>query len=275
VKYLKKYKVFYIIRKFKRAPRQTKIFFIRFFQSQWTEIRSISVMKETVSFFSSFGSAIAMPLYPFAVFCVLLYFFTLNSQAGTIRRADITEDRPTIVRLAKGRRTAIQFWDKPERVIPGSPGKVQIDFLGNDITVSPLANDPGNLLVYARGSRFVILFQMTSESTYDDVVKLAPGRSTSVQAIRLDQDTYHIAPFDITSKQQGKKTVSTAQALVKDGGKTAVFDDLGVSLPAQALKCGQCVYSRKDSTLVCQKPIEKVDCWGDHHYQLSIRKVPQ
>jgi hypothetical protein len=275
VKYLKKYKVFYIIRKIERAPRRTKIFVIKWIQSQRTELRSISVMKEACSFFSSFISMIAMPLYPFAVFCVLLYFFTLNSQAGTIRRADITEDKPTIVKLAKGRRTAIQFWEKPERVIPGSPGKVQIDFLGNDITVSPLANDPGNLLVYARGSRFVILFQMTSESTYDDVVKLAPGRSASVQAIRLDQDTYHIVTFDITSGEKGKKTATTAQALVKDGGKTAVFDDLGIILPTQSLKCGQCVYSRKDSMLVCPKPIEKVDCRADGHYQLSIQKVHQ
>lgn len=244
-------------------------------KSEITPIQSILVMKVFGDSWRYFISTIVAPLYPVAIFLVLLYCLTSPSQGGAIRKAEATQDHPTIVRLAKGRRTAIHFWEKPEKVIAGSPGKVQIDFLGNDVTISPLANDPGNLLVYARGTRFVILFQMTSEAAYDDVVQLVPGRSKEIRAIRLDQDTYHLATFKLVRQQSGTKTEAQIQVLLKDAGKVAVIEDLGDLSNVRGIKCGRCVYSREDTTLVCSTPIEKVECHGSGSFKLSLVRVPE
>jgi hypothetical protein len=250
-------------------------FIIIYVKFEIAHIRSIPLMKVLGGTWKYLISTIVAPLYPIAIFLVLLYCLTSPSQGGAIRKAEATQDHPTIVRLAKGRRTAIHFWAKPEKVIAGSPGKVQIDFLGNDVTVSPLANDPGNLLVYARGTRFVILFQMTSELAYDDVVQLVPGRSKEIRAIRLDQDTYHLATFKLVRQQSGAKTETQIQVLLKDAGKVAVIEDLGDLVHVKAIKCGRCVYSREDTTLVCPTPIEKVDCHGSGALKLSLVRVPE
>jgi hypothetical protein len=244
-------------------------------RSMMSELRSISLWKMTQDYSKYFISSIAIPLYPLAIFLVLLYFLTSPSRGGAIRKAEATEDHPTIVRLAKGRRTAIHFWEKPERVIPGSPSKVQIDFLGNDVTVSPLANDPGNLLVYARGTRFVVLFQMASEANYDDVVQLVPGRSKTIQAIRLDQDTYRLATFKVVRQQAGVKTESQVQALLKNAGKLVVIEDLSPLDDIKTIKCGRCAYSRSDTTFVCPTAIDKIDCKGSGGFKLSLQKVSE
>lgn len=244
-------------------------------KSKITALRSISAKSVCNGAFGYLLTTIVAPFYPLAVFLILVYFFAPYSHGGAIRRAEATEDRPTVVRLAKGRRTAIHFWEKPEKVIPGSPSKIQIDFLGNDVTVSPLANDPGNLLVYARGTRFVVLFQMASEANYDDVVQLVPGRSKTLQAIRLDQDTYHLATFKITRVKSGVSTETQDQVLLKDGGKLAVIDDVSDLDDVKRLSCGRCVYSKEDTTLVCPTPIEKVECHGGKAFQLTFAKVSE
>jgi hypothetical protein len=247
--------------------------FLIWIKSTITEVSELSPKKILRHSGGEFVTIIVLPLYPFAIFFVLLYYLTSTSQAGNIRRAEATEDKPTVVRLAKGRRTAIHFWEKPERVIPGSPGKVQIDFLGNDVTVSPLASDPGNLLVYARGVRFVVLFQMVGGNGYDDVVELIPGKSKMLRAIHLDEDTYHLGQFKVVSELFGKKTETAAQAILKNGGKIALFDDLDGFEKIKSIKCGHCVFSRIDRTFVCQTPIEKIECHGTGGFKLTILKV--
>ena len=249
--------------------------FISWIQSTISEIGEVSPKKILRAAGGDFLSTIVMPLYPLVIFVILLYYLTSTSQAGNIRRAEATEDKPTIVRLAKGRRTAIHFWEKPERVIPGSPGKVQIDFLGNDVAVSPLASDPGNLLVYARGMRFVVLFQMVSGAGYDDVVELIPGKSKTLRAIRLDEDTYRIGRFKFKYELYGKKTEATGQALLKSSGRIAVFEDLDGFEKIKSIKCGGCAFSRSDATFVCQKPIEKIDCHGTGGFRLNIQRLPE
>lgn len=240
-------------------------------KSAWSKLKAIRplIREATQGFFAT----ALMPLYPLAIFVVLLYLFTSPSRSGIIRRVEITEDHPVVVRVARGRRTAIHFWVKPEKVIPGSPNKIQIDFLGNDIAVSPQFSDPGNLLVYAHGSRFVILFQMAQESNYDDVVLLRPAVSHSLRAIRLDQDTYRLGAFQGSVKQSGHAHEINAAAILKDGGRIAVFDDLGGTDGVKKFVCKGCVFSRADSTFACHQPIEKIECQGSDGFRLSLKKV--
>lgn len=252
-----------------------KSFVGRNIKTKISELRNLPYRKIIRAQWREFVSGIVMPLYPLAIFLVLFYYFTLNANAGVIRQAVATEDKPTVIKLAKGRRTAIHFWEKPERVIPGSPGKIQIDFLGNDVTVAPIANDPGNLLVYAKGARFVVLFQMASKLNYDDVVKLVPGKSKATEAIRLDQDIYQLANFKVFLEKSGTKNESESQALLKNGGKFAIISDLGDLNLDKRMKCEKCVYSRSDTALICKNPITKVECHAPGNFKLSLQRIPE
>ena len=123
--------------------------------------------------------AIAYFLYPFLMGLILptLFYLVMKSEypalAGTIRRAQISQNKPLIVRLAAGRSTAISFAARPEKVVPGNPQALEINFLGKDLTLRPLGPRPGNLIIYTKSSRYVILLQMGSESAYDDVVSVS------------------------------------------------------------------------------------------------------
>ena len=101
-----------------------------------------------------------------------LIAYPCEGWAGQVRRLELTEDHPATVVLALGRSTAISFLSRPEKVVPGSPQAIQINFLGSDLTITPVSRKPGNLLVYTKSGRYVILFVIGTESHYDDVVKV-------------------------------------------------------------------------------------------------------
>ncbi len=116
-----------------------------------------------------------------------------SAQAGQIRKLYLTEQKPGAITLAFGQSTVLSFFSKPERVVPGSPHKLQIDFLGRDITVTPLASSPGNLIVYTKSGRFVLLLKIGTASSYDDVVQIEPGRPRmNARPLRLLKDTFHL-----------------------------------------------------------------------------------
>lgn len=120
------------------------------------------------------------------------------SSAGQIRRLELSEDHPGTVVLALGRTTAISFASRPEKVVPGSPQALQINFLGSDLTVTPVSRKPGNLLVYTKSGRYVILFRIGSDSDYDDVVKIgALGRG---RPVHLLTDSFRPVAFHVEAK---------------------------------------------------------------------------
>jgi hypothetical protein len=140
-------------------------------------------------------------LYPvLIVLCILAILATHKAHAGHVRQLELGPDKPGVVNLAFGRTTAISFSVRPEKVVPGSPQAIEVTFLGKDITIRPLTSKPGNILVYTKSSRYVILLQLGSESKYDDVVKVAP--SFSKVPLKLLEDSYRIVNFDLILKSK-------------------------------------------------------------------------
>lgn len=210
----------------------------------------------------------ARVLYPLLIATLLTVLLFLSSRsdslvyAGVIRTVDLSPDRPLVVRLAQGHTTAISFAVRPEKVVPGNPQAIEINFLGRDLTVRPLAPHPGNLIVYTKSGRYVILLQISSESSYDDVVSvrsLSPGS----RPVRLENDSFTIEEFILISGQS-KVHVS---AQIKSSRKVGTFQDL-----PKGLRCKSCVLKEAAALteVTCSAEIVKLNCnVGKQAFQLE------
>jgi hypothetical protein len=238
-----------------------------FFKGTWTRIKGFHFRKFFRELFRDmvrdFVRSFLPQTYPILVFLLLMYFMTTPTRAGMIRTASVSPDHPCVIHVARGRRTAIQFWTKPDKVVPGAPGKLQIDFLGNDIAVSPVATDPGNLLVYTRNSRFVLIFQSTSEAGYDDVVRLVPESPRLGRPIRLNEDTYVAEAFRVSLSKPGKIQEWLATGLMMENGRRVVFDDLPPTIASMKhVQCESCVLLRKgdQTAFYCTSAPKQIKC---------------
>ena len=208
---------------------------------------------------------IAYLIYPFLIGFILpavIYMFDRGeAKAGSIRKAELSPEHPLVVRLALGRSTAISFSSKPEKVVPGSPEALEINFLGKDLTLRPLGSRPGNLIVYTKNSRYVILLQIASESSYDDAITVNTGANSN-RPIRLVEDTFRIGEIKVVNLQTKKE--STFTAFIKQNGKTLESD----SFPP-GLHCTGCILKNQKpvdgrlNQLLCSRSIQKIECKSD------------
>ena len=201
---------------------------------------------------------VAYIFYPIFIVLALIFLLLLacpeekSLMAGTIRRATITMDKPLVVRLAQGRTTAISFAVRPEKVVPGNPQALEINFLAHDLALRPLGPNPGNLIVYTKSSRYVILLTLGSESSYDDIVNVQSGFSGN-RVVRLAEDSILIQQFKL---KRGSKELSI-NAEVKESGKSGTFQDLPLHV-----KCDGCILrDQLDYTdFSCRMPVVKLNC---------------
>ncbi len=177
--------------------------------------------------------------------------------AGTIRRAELSPDRPLVVRLAMGRSTAISFAVRPEKVVPGSPQALEINFLGRDLTLRPLGSRPGNLIVYTKSTRYVILLQVVSEVAYDDAVVVNAVASTA-RPVRLELDTFVME--EITLRDKVTKAEIVLDALVRHDGRVIESS----SFP-EGLRCTGCILRRDrgNAQLMCGRTVRNIECRVD------------
>jgi hypothetical protein len=119
---------------------------------------------------------------------IFLFVKHVNAEAGCIRKIQVSEKKSGVVRLASGRNTTISFLSRPEKVVPGSPDAVIVNFIGKDLNIRPVGSHPGNLTVYTKSERIVLLLQMGNESNYDDVVEIVPFNQR--RGMNLVKDTY-------------------------------------------------------------------------------------
>jgi hypothetical protein len=203
------------------------------------------------------------------------FALTPASHAGQIRKLQLTEDRPATVILALGRSTAISFLSRPEKVVPGSPQAIQINFLGSDLTVTPVGRKPGNLLVYTKSGRYVILFSIGTDAHYDDVVRI--GTHGQVRPIRLLTDSYHLASLKVSvlPREAGPLLPKEITVQLTTNEREISGSDLdallsnpvltggsGVSGGKITLHCSGClIHTRNGSArMSCVKPIEIIHC---------------
>lgn len=210
-------------------------------------------------------------LYPVLIWMTIpiLFILTSNTQkthAGVIRRAELSIEHPLTIRLAIGRTTAVTFPVRPEKVVAGSPQAVEINFLNRDLTIRPLDTKPGNLIVYTKSSRYVILFLLASESSYDDAVVVNSFTSGS-HPLRLNADSFVVE--DIRVREAGSKSTSTISALISNEDRVLESE----SFP-DALKCRSCIMRRDSSRsrLVCLKAVSTLEC-QTHGKRITLERM--
>ena len=207
---------------------------------------------------------VAAVLYPLVVITgAILLFPVMNSLAGSIRNLPITQFQPGKVFLALGHSTAISFPSKPERLVLGAPNRVAVDFLGNDVTVTPLAQNPGNLIVYTKSGRYVLLFELGSAAKYDDVVNIRYG--AVAQPLKLMDDSFHAVKFQIEfkAKKKSEKNSSIDTTGILSGSERRLDgDDFAAALKSiKQLRCQGCTISTRDGfQLYCIKPVTELKC---------------
>lgn len=208
------------------------------------------------------------------------------SLAGHIRHMPISEERPGQVTLAFGQTTALSFFSKPEKVVPGSPQKLQIDFLGKDLTISPLARDPGNLLVYTKSGRYVILLKMGTAANYDDVVEIEPLAQTRRQRVsgailRLAQDSMEVQSIKVEftpkpGQGAGAFRRGIAASVSADGRRFESEDLLDLLQEPKTLRCESCrVFPESRLVrIVCTRPLERLACHVPRGHLVLKREKP-
>jgi hypothetical protein len=102
-----------------------------------------------------------------------LSLFSLNSFAlrSEIREVDTNDRLMKVVNLTMGRSTVISFEHKPVKVVSGNSNYFNVEFVGNDLTLQPLAPVETNLFVYTeKGTKFGFLLKVGSIALYDDIL---------------------------------------------------------------------------------------------------------
>lgn len=104
---------------------------------------------------------------------VCMLFLTGKSFAGNVRTVETNEALMKPIRLSLGQSTVLRFRDKPQKVIVGNQNYYNIEFVGNDLAIQPLANVDTNLFVYCDYGRvYGFLLNVISSRSYDDLVNV-------------------------------------------------------------------------------------------------------
>jgi hypothetical protein len=107
------------------------------------------------------------------ILSLALSLFSLNSFAlrSEIREVDTNDRLMKVVNLTMGRSTVISFEHKPVKVVSGNSNYFNVEFVGNDLTLQPLAPVETNLFVYTeKGTKFGFLLKVGSVALYDDIL---------------------------------------------------------------------------------------------------------
>lgn len=88
-----------------------------------------------------------------------------------IREIEANDRVMKTINLTLGRSTILSFYEKPVKVVAGNSNYFNIEYIGNDLTIQPLANVETNLFVYTQSkSKYGFHLKVGSSMAYDDIV---------------------------------------------------------------------------------------------------------
>jgi len=102
---------------------------------------------------------------------LLSYSLEIFAQRKEVREVDTNDRLMKVVNLTMGRSTVLSFQEKPVKVVSGNSNYFNVEFVGNDLTLQPLAPVDTNLFVYTeKGTKFGFLLKVGSSAIYDDIL---------------------------------------------------------------------------------------------------------
>lgn len=102
-----------------------------------------------------------------------MFAYSLETLAlrSEIREVNTNDRLMKVVNLTMGRSTILSFQDKPVKVVSGNSNYFNVEFVGNDLTLQPLAPVETNLFVYTeKGLKFGFLLKVGPTYSYDDIL---------------------------------------------------------------------------------------------------------
>jgi hypothetical protein len=217
-------------------------------------------------------------LYPLLIVIFAISLMGIKyCHAGRIRNLVLSQDHPGTVYFAMGKATRLSFPTRPEKLVPGSPGHLTLDFVtANDISIIPLSRDIGNLHIYTAAGDYVLLFQLANASNYDDAVNIKFGNTT--RPMRLLEDSYHAErlTFSLRSKDKKQKE-TTVEAPILSRGDGLRFEGTELLETLKTfphLRCPSCVITKKNDSaiFICVKNTNEMKC-EDGKNTVTLRRA--
>lgn len=158
----------------------------------------------------------------------LLLVLLVESYAGRkeIREVGANDRVMTRINLTMGRSTILSFPEKPIKVVSGNSNYFNVEFIGNDLTIQPLAQVETNLFVYTQSNtKYGFHLNVGSSSLYDDMVyvrwKSPYVTNNDENAARKESPQKIIPPMDL---KLGEVEIKINKFTRLQGTKTYVID---------------------------------------------------
>jgi hypothetical protein len=148
------------------------------------------------------------------------------SQRKEIREVDANDKTMKTINLTLGRSTVLSFYDKPVKVVSGNSNYFNIEYIGNDLTIQPLANVETNLFVYTQSKRkYAFLLRVGSSANYDDIVYVR-WKSVFVESTRpeVKSEDRPLKPMPPTSLKISNYEVNVSKISLLRGTVTYLID---------------------------------------------------
>lgn len=105
------------------------------------------------------------------VLLVIVFSSMVSAQRKEVREVFANDREMKTIHLTLGRSTILSFSDKPVKVVSGNSNYFNIEYIGNDLTLQPLANVDTNLFVYTQNKmKYGFHLKVVPSSSYDDMV---------------------------------------------------------------------------------------------------------
>ena len=114
------------------------------------------------------------------IFLVVCSFFSSHSECSQVRRLRLNSESVAEIKVStKG--TIISFPSRPQKVLLGKKNSFGLEYIENDIAISPLTTtSSSNLTAYLDGRRYTFKL-VTSEKSGDEIVLIRDSLERSVK----------------------------------------------------------------------------------------------
>ncbi|MDH4468013.1 MAG: hypothetical protein QE271_08145 [Bacteriovoracaceae bacterium] len=205
-----------------------------------------------------------MALTKLVLVCFVMGSVNVYAKRKEIREVFTNDHEMKAINLTMGRSTVLSFNDKPVKVVAGNSNYFNIEYVGTDLTIQPLAKVETNLFIYTQSkNKYGFHLKVGALQNYDDMVYVRwKGSGPGIDAIKsaVDVGTPPVAFSPFTFKF-GKVEIVAKNLIHLRGTKTYAldFDVKNKDSKSLKLKSLQVFVSQKEQRLLGQQVVFEKD----------------
>lgn len=156
---------------------------------------------------------------------ICLSLSSVYADSKGIREIGSNDRMMRTVNLTMGRSTILSFAEKPIKVVTGNSNYFNIEYIGNDLTIQPLANVETNLFVYTEPKgKYGFHLKVGQVSLYDDVVYIRWMSPYVTAKPNISQDQFLQKKIKPTLLKAGAIEVNVHQFIRLKGTRSYFVD---------------------------------------------------